>query len=99
MQESLKIMVGRSGGKMIVNSGKRPCGVCEKGVQENPVQYTLNKKWIHKRCSGVRSELSLVGDGFRCKRCDWTIQEADLAEDLVVDRETCGFCVSSERHS
>ena len=28
-----KVMVGRSGGKMIVNSGKWPCGVCGKGVQ------------------------------------------------------------------
>ena len=29
----------------------------------------------------------MVVDGFRCKRCDGTIQEADLAEDLVVDVE------------
>ena len=28
------MMVGSSGGKMIVNSGKWPCGVCGKGVQE-----------------------------------------------------------------
>ena len=33
-----KVMVGRSGGKMIVNSGKWPCGVCGKGVQANSVQ-------------------------------------------------------------
>ena len=26
------MMVGSSGGKMIVNSGKLPCGVCGKGV-------------------------------------------------------------------
>ena len=30
-----KMMVGSSGGKMIVNSGKWPCGVCGKGVQAN----------------------------------------------------------------
>ena len=39
---------------------------------------------------------SLVADGFRCKRCDGTIQEADLAEDLMVNGETYGceksFC-------
>ena len=29
-----KVMVGSSGGKMIVNSGKWPCGVCGKGVHE-----------------------------------------------------------------
>ena len=39
------------------------------------------KKWIHKRCSDVRGDLSLVVGGFRCKRCDGTIQENDLAED------------------
>ena len=78
-------MVGRSGGNMIVNSGKWPCGVCRKGVQ-----CTVCIKWIHKQRSGVRGDLSLVIDGFRCKRCDGTIQEADLAEDLMVDGETYG---------
>ena len=60
---------------MIVNSGKWPCGVSGKGVQANSVQCTVCIKWIlHKRPSGV----------LRCKRCDGTIQEADLAVDLVV---------------
>ena len=48
-------------------------------------QCTVCIKWIHKRCSGIRGDLSLVADGFRCKRCDGTIQEADLAGDLVMD--------------
>ena len=39
-----KVMVGRSGGKMIVNSGKWPCGVYGKGVQANSVQCTVCKK-------------------------------------------------------
>ena len=82
-----KVMVGSSGGKMIVNSRKWPCGVCGKGVQANSVQCTVCKRWIHKRCSGVRGELSWVADGFRCRRCDETIQEVDLAEDLLVDGE------------
>ena len=89
-----KVMVGSSGGKMIVNSGKWPCGVCGKGVQANSVQCTVCKKWIHKRCSGVRGDLSQVADGFRCRRCDGTIQEVDLAEDLMVDGETYE-CVKS----
>ena len=71
-------MVGSSGRKMIVNSGKWPCGVCGKGVQANSVQYTVCKIWIHKRCSGVRSDLPRVADGLRCRRCDGTIQEVDL---------------------
>ena len=44
-----KLMVGSSGGKMIVNPGKWPCGVCENGMPENSVKYTVRKKWIHKR--------------------------------------------------
>ena len=30
-----KVMVGSSGGKMIVNSGKWPCGVCGKGMADD----------------------------------------------------------------
>ena len=48
--------------------------------------------WIHKRCSGIRGNLSLVADDFSCKLCDGTIQGADLDWDLVVDGETYG-CV------
>ena len=36
----------------------------------------------------------LKADGFRCKRCDGTVQEADLAGDLVVDGETYGYVKS-----
>ena len=52
-----KVMVGSSGRKMIVNSGKWPCGVCGKGVQANSVQCTVCKKWVSRRCSGVRGDL------------------------------------------
>ena len=33
-------------------------------------------------------DLSQVADDFMCRRCDETIQEADLAEDIMVDVET-----------
>ena len=59
-----------------------------KGVQTNSVKCTLCIKWIHKRCSGLRGNLSLLADGFMCKLCDGTIQEADLAGGLVVHGET-----------
>ena len=42
----------------------------------------------------MRGDLSRIADGFRCKRCDGTIQEVDLAEDLMVDGETYE-CVKS----
>ena len=33
--------------------------------------------------SGLPSELLYTDDDFRCRQCDGTIQEVDLAEDLV----------------
>ena len=39
-------------------------------------------------------DLSLVADVFMCRRCDGTIQEVDLDEDLLVDGETYE-CVKS----
>ena len=46
------------------------------------------------RCRGVRGDLSRVADGFRCRQCVGTIQEADLAEDLMMDGKMYG-CVKS----
>ena len=45
-------------------------------------------------CGVCAGDLSRVVDGFRCRRCNRTIQEADLAEDLMVDGET-HECVKS----
>ena len=42
----------------------------------------------------MRRDLSRVAYGFMCRRCDGIIQEADLAEDQMVDGETYG-CVKS----
>ena len=55
---------------------------------------TVCIKWIHKQCSGVRGDLSLLADRFSCKRCDVTIQQADLAGKQVVYGKTYG-CVKS----
>ena len=59
--------------------------ICGNGLQTNSVKSTICMKWIPKQCSGLCGDLSLLADGFRCKRCDGTIQEADLARGLVVD--------------
>ena len=50
----------------------------------------------HKQCSDVHGDFSLGVhvDGFRCKRYDGTIPEANIAENLVVDGETY-WCVKS----
>ena len=52
------VMVGNSGGKMIVKLWKVACGVCGKGVQANSVQCTVCKNGFTS--SGVRCDLSRV---------------------------------------
>ena len=49
------------------------------------------KRWINKRYSGVRGNLSLAVHSFRYKPSDGTIQEDDLSKDLVMDGETYEF--------
>ena len=44
-------------------------------MEANAVKGTVCTKWIHKRYSGVRSDLVFVVDCFRCKPCDGTIVE------------------------
>ena len=41
----------------------------------------------------MRSDLSRVADGFRCRRCDGTIQD-DLAKGIMVDGETYELLLS-----
>ena len=36
----------------------------------------------------MRGDLSRVANGSRCRRCDGTIEEVDLAVDLMVDGDT-----------
>ena len=64
--------------------------ICGKGLQANPIQCTLyicgkGVQTNSVKSSGLCGDLSLLADGFRCKRCDGTIQETDLAGGLVVD--------------
>ena len=61
---------------------------------ERSTGNSVQCKVCKKRCSGVRGDLSRVAGGFRCTRCNGTIQEVDLAEDLMVDGETYE-CVKS----
>ena len=46
----------------------------EKECRQTLFSAQYVKKWIHRRCSGVRGDLSRVADGFMCRRCDGTIQ-------------------------
>ena len=62
-----KVMVGSSGWKLIVNSGKWPCGVCGKGVQANSVQCTVCKQIDSQAVQWCAWYLSRVAEGCMCR--------------------------------
>src|SRR5207244_7670954 len=48
--------------------GKYPCGICKKVVRSNSIECTGCKKWIHKKCSGIKRALK-EGSNYRCTVC------------------------------
>ena len=50
-----KILVSGKDGLSPIASGQYPCGVCAQGVGVNSVLCTHCRKWVHKRCSGLRN--------------------------------------------
>ena len=57
-----KVMVGSSGGKMIVNSGKWPCSVCGKGVQAAREYGGLSESGLHVFCELCPVRFLVVGE-------------------------------------
>ena len=54
--------------KSKIASVKHPCGVCMKGGGANSILCLGCRKWVHKRCSGIKGSLRSCGD-FICKTC------------------------------
>ena len=46
-----------------------PCGVCSKGVGSNLLQCSSCRKWVHKKCSGIKGSMSKVAKSFICRGC------------------------------
>jgi len=38
-----------------------PCGVCGRGIGNNSIQHTSCQKWVHRKCTGMKS--------FVCRGC------------------------------
>ena len=66
--EKTKVMQCRVRPGQCDDSGKWPCGVCRKRVGSNSIVCRSCKKWIHKRCSGVKGKLKADVD-YRCQTC------------------------------
>jgi len=64
-----KVMFNCSMKDKAEEKGKWPCGVCKKGVGNNSILCHGCKKWIHKRCSGVKGSLRNASQSFICRSC------------------------------
>ena len=51
------------------NSGKDPCGICRKGVGGNSIVCSVCRKWIHRKCSGIKGMLPKDNSKFKCPAC------------------------------
>ena len=75
--------------------GKYPCGICKKGVRSNSIKCSGCKKWIHKKCSGIKGALK-EGSNYRCTVCKGqTIStEGVMGLELLLSGEECvtKFC-------
>ena len=64
-----KVMI--SGKRQMVwqKAARWPCGVCNKGVGSNSLQFTSCEKWVHKKCSVIKGSMSKVAKSFICSGC------------------------------
>ena len=63
-----KVMKCQCSSVQAVDTGKWPCGVCRKGVGMNSVICEVCKKWVHRKCSGVKGKLK-ADVKFTCPVC------------------------------
>ena len=76
-----KVLVSGEGGEKEV-SKIDPCGVCDGRVKANSVICLGCKKWVHKKCSGIKGALTKVKGQFKCKRCVDGVARSDVVEEL-----------------
>ena len=64
-----KIMESQKSRKKQVKNGRWPCSVCRKGVGRNAIRCSKCKKWVHKKCSGIKNKLEKFENIFVCRVC------------------------------
>ena len=64
-----KVMFSCSMKDKVEEKGKWRRGVCKKGVGNNSILCHGCKKWVHKRCSGVKGSLRNASQSFICRYC------------------------------
>ena len=64
---------------VLKKSGKYPCGVCQSVGSSNAIFCGGCKRWVHKKCSGIKGPLRPDPE-FRCARCLGTARAIDERE-------------------
>jgi len=55
-----KVMISGEWEKVTQKAVSWPCGVCGRGVGNNSIQCTSCKKWVHRKCSGIKGSMYKV---------------------------------------
>ena len=93
-KKGLKVNVSKT--KVLISTGQKlneeceewPCRVCGKGVEKNSIQCIECKKWVHKRCSGIKGQLLKQCSSFVCKSCK---KEDQGRNGQLIDRKGAGI--------
>jgi len=62
-------MIGAEWQKVMQKATKWPWGVCGRGVGYYSMQCTTCQKWVHKKCSGIRGNMSKLMKIFIFRGC------------------------------
>jgi len=64
-----KVMISGEWQKVKQKAVKWPCGVCRRGVGNNSIQHTSCKKWVPRKCSGIKGSMYKVMKTFVYRGC------------------------------
>jgi len=64
-----KVMISGEWQKVMQKVVRWPCDVCGRGVGNNSIQCTSCKKWVHRKCSGIKESMYKVLKTFVCRVC------------------------------
>ena len=65
----IKVMISGEWQKVTQKAVRWLCGVCGRGVGNNSIQCTGCKKWVHRKCSGIKGSMYKVMKSFICRGC------------------------------
>jgi hypothetical protein len=79
-----KVMKCEIGCGQVAKTGKYPCGVCNKGVGRNSIQYQKCKRLVLKKCNKIKGNL-IQGLNFQCMACSCNVVHGEMVEDKEIN--------------